>query len=144
MVKMKGMGELENLSYKEMRGTYFYETFHFEGSFCHESKHKSSTPKFFEILGGMNRGESAPERIMVHCRSEETGETFEAFVEMKIVSLEQHHYKASNDEDDERNTKDAKKNQKFLGHLPNYPKKRKPKKPPAKPRRLQVPINEWG
>ena len=56
MVKMKGMGELENLSYKEMRGTYFYETFHFEGVFCHESKHKSSTPKFFEILGGMNRG----------------------------------------------------------------------------------------
>ena len=61
MVKMKGMGELENLSYKEMRGTYFYETFHFEGVFCHESKHKSSTPKFFEILGGMNRGSQPSE-----------------------------------------------------------------------------------
>ena len=90
--------------------------FHFEGSFCHESKHSSSTPKLMEVLGGI--GESAPERIMIVCKSEDTGETFKAFVEMKIVSLEDHCYQSPDRESVKRNTKDAKKNKKFLGHLP--------------------------
>ena len=77
---------------------------------------------------------------MVHCIGG-NGETFEAFVEMKIVSFEQHHAKASNDEDDERNAKDAKKNQKFLDICPTT-RKTKTQKP--QPRRLQVPINEWA
>ena len=55
---------------------------------------------------------------MLLCRSEDTGETFKAFVEMKIVSLEDHCYKSPDRESIKRNTKDAKKNKKFLGHLP--------------------------
>ena len=69
-----------------------------------------------EVLGGI--GDSAPERVMVLCRSEDTGETFKAFVEMKIVSLEDHCYQSPDRESVKRNTKDAKKNKKFLGHLP--------------------------
>ena len=143
MTRMKGYGDLEELSYSQLRrGAQYYEVFHFEGSFCHESKHSSSTPKLMEVLGGI--GESDPERVMVLCRSEDTGETFKAFVEMKIVSLEEHCYQSPDRESVKRNTKDAKKNKKFLGHLPNHKPKRKPKKPTAKPRRLQVPINKWG
>ena len=50
---MKGYGDLEELSYSQyIRGAQHYEVFHFEGSFCHESKHCSSTPKLMEVLGG--------------------------------------------------------------------------------------------
>ena len=53
MTRMKGYGDLEELSYTQLRrGAQYYEVFHFEGSFCHESKHSSSTPKLMEVLGG--------------------------------------------------------------------------------------------
>ena len=117
MTRMKGYGELDKLSYTQYtRGAQHYEVFNFEGSFCHESKHSSSTPRLMEVLGGI--GESDPERIMIVCRSEDTGETFKAFVEMKIVSLEEHCYQSTDRESVKRNAKDAKKNEKFLGHLP--------------------------
>ena len=139
MTRMKGYGDLEELSYTQLRrGAQYYEVFHFEGSFCHESKHSSSTPKLMEVLGGI--GDSDPERVMVLCRSEDTGETFKAFVEMKIVSLEEHCYQSPDRESVKRNTKDAKKNKKFLGHLPV-----KQVSPPQKlATKSSAPENEWA
>ena len=139
MTRMKGYGDLEGIHYSQyIRGAQHYEVFHFEGSFCHESKHSSSTPKLMEVLGGI--GESDPERVMVLCRSEDTGETFKAFVEMKIVSLEEHRYQGTDRESIKRNTKDAKKNKKFLGHLPL-----KQVTPPKKiATKSTAPENEWA
>ena len=89
MTRMKGYGDLEDLSYAQYRrGAQHYEVFHFEGSFCHESKHSSSTPKLMEVLGGIC--DSEPERVMLLCRSEDTGETFNGCGELKIVRLEDH------------------------------------------------------
>lgn len=136
---MKGYRDLEGLYYSQyIRGSQHYEVFHFEGFFCHESKHGSTTPKLMEVLGGI--GDSPPERVMVSCRSEDTGETFKAFVEMKIVSLEDHCYQSPDRESVKRNAKDAKKNKKFLGHLPV-----KQVAPPKKiATKSTAPDNEWA
>lgn len=140
-IDLEGMEELD---YKDIhRGGTNYEIFEFEGEFCHESKHSSATPQLMEVLGAMGQN-SEPERIMVRIRAVDSQETFAAFVELKMIRLEDHHYERSDDERKKWNRKDAKKNKKFLGHLSKYQNMPVERKPPAKPRRTNVPINEWG
>ena len=67
MVKMKGMGELENLSYKEMRGTYFYETFHSKA--CSATRASTNhRPQSSSRFGGMNRGTTRANHGPLHRR----------------------------------------------------------------------------
>lgn len=142
-----GLQGMEELDYKDInRGATHYEVFEFDGRFCHESKHSSATPQLMEVLGGIGQ-ESEPERVMLNIRAVDAQQSFTAFVELKVIRLEDHHYKRTDDESQKRNRKDAKKNQKFLGHLDKYKNQPKVKKPPAKPTRLQRlagPINEWA
>lgn len=133
---------MEQLDYKDIhRGGTNYEVFEFEGQFCHESKHSSATPQLMEVLGGIGN-DSEPERVMVRIRAVDSEQTFTAFVELKMIRIEDHEYKRSNDERKKWNRKDAKKNKKFLGHLPQYQNMPKEKKPPAKPRRLNTTSNQ--
>lgn len=134
-----------SLKYKDINGgACHYEVFEFEGQFCHESKNSSTTPQLMEVLGGMGET-SVPERVQVTFRSLETKQTFTAFVEMKLIRIEDHRYHRTDDKGQKRNRKDAKKNKRFLGHLDQYKNMPRPeRKPPAKPRRTNIPINEWG
>ena len=135
---------MEQLHYKDIhRGGTNYEVFEFEGQFCHESKHSSATPQLMEVLGGIGN-DSEPERVMVRIRAVDSEQTFTAFVELKMIRIEDHDYERSNDERKKWNRKDAKKNKKFLGHLPQYQNMSKEKKPAAKPRRLNTPSNQWA
>jgi len=142
-----GLEGMNDLDYKEFnKGGCHYEVFEFEGQFCHESKHTSATPQLMEVLGGIGES-SEPERVMVTFRALEAKQTFTAFVELKVIRLEDHQYHHSDDESDQWNRKDAKKNKKFLGHLEKYKNQPKTKKPPAKPARLQrlsEPVSEWA
>jgi len=92
---------------------FAYPVFNFDGVFCHESKHHSSTAQLLEVMDA-NR----PEQIQIKVTAQDTGETFEAVAELVIIRVEDHRYQRTDAEGDKRNRKDAKKSQKLIAHLP--------------------------
>ena len=92
---------------------FAYPVFNFNGVFCHESKHFSSTAQLLEVMDAQN-----PEQIQIKITAQDTGETFDAVAELVIIRVEDHRYQRTDAEGDKRNRKDAKKSQKLIAHLP--------------------------
>ena len=92
---------------------FAYPVFNFDGVFCHESLHHSSTAQLLEVMNA-NR----PEQIQIKVTAQDTGETFEAVAELVIIRVEDHRYQRTDTEGNKRNRKDAKKSQKLIAHLP--------------------------
>lgn len=121
----------------------YYQIFHFDGSFLHESKTLSATPQLHEVMN-----QECPQRVQLTVRAEDSHELFEVIAELKIVRIQNHRYERDDDKARQRNLKDARKNKKFLGHLTQYQsesqrKKQKPAEPQVQ-EALPAPINQWG